>query len=948
MEDFSSFGELLKYLRTRAQMTQRELAIAVGYSEAQISRLESSSRPPNVDAVRALFIPALDLEDEPQLAASLIELARSAAGPAASTEPQPRDKPRQSAHNLPFELTSLVGRVAELAEIEHILEQPIARLLTLTGSGGCGKTRLALRTARITAGRFQHGVYLVELAPLSDPQLVTQAVIAAYGLVPEPNQPELNTLLAFLRTRETLLILDNCEHVIDAASALALALLRACPDLKILATSREPLDIPGEAVFKVPSLILPPEDWDGTPKRSAAVELFLERASLVQQGFTLAQGDAAAVAQICRRLDGIPLAIELAAARASALPLSLIASRLEEGFAVLGSSGRGVDSRHATLQAAVAWSYDLLSEPERVLLRRLPFFAGGWRLEQAEEICSCNGVERAEVLDLLAALVRKSLVNAERLPDGSMRYHLHEMVRQFARERLVEAGEADTLRNCFVDYFVRLAEQAEPLLKGPRQLEWLRRLDQDQDNLVEALEMAFQHKEALPALRLTGALAYYWLLKDRDQQGRRWLESSLRLVETLPEQLENRQALQSARAKAIEGILFPELYHGSPVTKALALECVSIRAALGDERGRAFARSFIWTQEDPDGWKSDLLSSLPAIEQAGDHWTAGWILYSLGQRERGNGNFAAGRVLTEASETHFRASGDRFLLAFSLGTSCWLYWDKGAVRKGHGLLVEALRVLTDYDAWDVKAVNSIAKAHFETALGRFEEAQASLEFGLRALEAIGAFWELPYAYHKLGRCAFLEGRLDEAHRYIAQSLDRPIHKHTAFGTGEAMVWLGLIHLYQGRAGQSAQLLEPAMTIFENDVRHEIMHHALRALGKLRLAQGDLAAARGLLDHALAEISHNSTLPDFPETLDLLAQLALAEEIPERAARMLGASNGLLERMEIERYPVYQPEYQRCRDAAFAALGDAAFEQAYAAGRQAAVSEDVIAAVNALC
>jgi predicted ATPase/DNA-binding CsgD family transcriptional regulator len=428
--------------------------------------------------------------------------------------------------NLPLALTTFVGREQEMAEVEKLLAE--SRLLTLTGPGGSGKTRLALSVASRLAGRFEDGVWIAELAPLSDPDLVPQTVASVVGVRESPGTSLLEALADYLQSREMLLVLDNCEHLVETCASLAESLLSRCPGLSILATSREALGILGETLFAVPPLSLPdphrPLDVEGLPRYEAS-RLFAERARAVRPEFSVTGNNAMAITQICYRLDGMPLAIELAAARVRVLSPSQISARLEESFGLL-SGGRTTLPRHATLRATMDWSHDLLSGKEKSLFARISVFVGGFSLAAAEEVGSGEGIARDEILDLLSRLVDKSLIAFEEQGPVS-RYGLLEAVRQYAHEKLTGAGEKERLRQRHAAFFVRLAEEAEPELKGGRQETWLAYLEREHDNFRAALSWAFERGGTELALHLAGALGEFWYLSGHLGEGRRWLESVL-------------------------------------------------------------------------------------------------------------------------------------------------------------------------------------------------------------------------------------------------------------------------------------------------------------------------------------------------------------------------------------------------------------------------------------
>jgi len=395
-------------------------------------------------------------------------------------------------NNLPTQLTTFIGRENEITEVKQELESH--RLVTLTGSGGTGKTRLSLQVAAELLDHFDHGVWFVELAPLADPELIPQTILSTIGVQEQQGRTPLEVLKEYLHEKQTLIVLDNCEHLVSASAEVANTLLNAAPKLKILASSREALGVKGEMSYPVPSLSLP--DIKHLPvfeqlSRYEAVRLFIDRALLVAPHFVVDKDNAPHIAQICHRLDGIPLAIELAVARIKMLSVEQISKRLDDRFRLLTGGARTALPRQQTLRALIDWSYDILSENERLLLRRLSVFAGGWTLEAAEEVCSGDNIEIYDVLDLLTQLVNKSLVVVMEHSQGrETRYRMLETIRQYAREKLLEAGSSEIIRDKHLAYFVKLVEQAEPELYRSNQVFWFNKLDDELDNLRMAMEWA--------------------------------------------------------------------------------------------------------------------------------------------------------------------------------------------------------------------------------------------------------------------------------------------------------------------------------------------------------------------------------------------------------------------------------------------------------------------------
>ena len=436
-------------------------------------------------------------------------------------------------NNLPTQLTSFVGRDKELGAVKALLAAN--RLLTLTGPGGTGKTRLALQAAVELLDSYADGVWLVELAPVAEPPLAARALASTLALREDPTRPLIESLADYLRPRQALILLDNCEHLIDACAELIEVLLRTCPRLTVLATSRETLGISGETPYRVPSL--PSPDLRNPPAPSelmnfASVRLFAERARSAIPDFVLDAENALPIAQICARLDGIPLAIELAAARAKSMSVGQIAARLDNRFRLLTGGSRTALPRQQTLQALIDWSWDMLSEKERILLQRLSVFAGGWQLEAAEFVCSdlSGTLQENEILDLLTSLVNKSMVMTEPHQTRELRYRLLESIRQYARERLASSAEGELVRMRHADWFLQWAEAGEPNFHSPRIIKWMDTLEIEHDNLRSALEWLLEGQaEPQKGLRLAGALGQFWQVRIYISEALRWFDLALQL-----------------------------------------------------------------------------------------------------------------------------------------------------------------------------------------------------------------------------------------------------------------------------------------------------------------------------------------------------------------------------------------------------------------------------------
>ncbi len=649
--------------------------------------------------------------------------------------PQARRAGDDRRDNLPVRRTSFVGRDRELVGLKRALA--MTRLLTLTGAGGCGKTRLALEAAGELVGAYPDGVWLVELAEFSDPALVVQRVAETLGVREQPGRPLAATLADALRTRDLLLVLDNCEHLIEASAHLADALLGGCTGLRILATSREALNVPGEVVWRVRPLPVP--DTQASPtveelSRCESVRLFLDRARSRLPDFGLTPHNARAVATICRELDGIPLAIELSTARMGALAVEQVAERLEDSLGLLTGGNRTAEPRQRTLRATLDWSHDLLSGPERTLFGRLSVFAGGFTLEAAEAVGAGGGIGEGEVLDLLSRLVDKSLV----LAGGGAkppRYTMLEPVRQYGEERLAAGGGADDVRRRHASWFFGLAQEVEPWLRGARREVWLERLESEYGNLRVALSWALRRGEVDLGLWFGGALAEFWYMGGNLGEARRWLETALLNSEDRPPTPARTKALLRAGWIAWE----QGDYEGS---SALSGEALALAREAGDEACAGAALSSL-------GWVALLRRDLGgASALAGEALDLGRALDDAGGIARALlvlGLAAVVRrdperatALHEESLALSREAGDSLAASLSLGMGALAALLRGEQGRAQTLCEEGFRRAPQPGVTNVTAFLVQASAAVASAQGRPARAARLWGAAESLRESIGA------------------------------------------------------------------------------------------------------------------------------------------------------------------------------------------------------------------
>jgi predicted ATPase/DNA-binding SARP family transcriptional activator len=788
------------------------------------------------------------------------------------------------AGNLPAATSSFVGREREVAEIDRLLER--TRLLTLTGVGGSGKTRLALEVARRKVGRTEHGVWLVELAPTTDPAQVPQAISDALGLELPERGPPITALVDQLSTRRLLLVLDNCEHLIGACADVVGAILRSCPGVAVLATSREALRVDGEVAWRVPSLALP--DLGRLPPlarlaRLAAVELFCERARAADPRFELTARNARSVAQLCVRLDGMPLALELAAARVSALSPRQILTRLDALDALAGGIRAGV-TRQATLAATLDWSHELLADPERVLFRRLAVFAGSFSLEAAEAVCGADPLTPAAVLALLSRLVDQSLVAKQ--PHGDVvRYRLLEIVRQYALTHLAAAGERPLIEAAHRRWYRAWAAANDPERSASEAEGTLHHFDVEHDNLRAALHSALAG-EPEAALELATSLWRFWLARGHFAEGRRWLEGAL----------DANQHPTALRARGLLGraILDMRSATGQARVERVAREVIAIHHALDD--GAALAQAhhlaavLLWTAHDwTDAFHQLDRADELATEHAAEHVLAA-ARHTRAVIELSRGQPGAAQAHLEACSAtlgRLRSTDWGFFPAISVGLP--LEWDDGRPR----LVFEETIVMGHrLDVEPAAAHVRFSQAWVARASGDHDSALAHAKASAAAFAAAGWDYGVALAHNLLGSLQRRAGALSAARRSLERGLQLRAKLGDRRATGVSLGGLGLLAAAEGDSAGAQRHLQRALALFERIEDGFGIAGTLLNLGVSALRAGELDSAQRLLD----QLEELGVAPGGRRPIGWVA--VMLAEIAERRGDAAGAAARLAQARSI--------------------------------------------------
>jgi predicted ATPase/DNA-binding SARP family transcriptional activator len=823
---------------------------------------------------REALADALGVDPSPELSALHVALLRGELGR--------REENRKT--NLRAELTSFVGKDADVAAVRELIAEH--RLTTLIGPGGSGKTRLATETARTLLGDIPDGAWLVELASIGADGDVAQSTLAALGLRDAllggaPNAEPMGRLVAAIREREMLLILDNCEHVIESAAAFAHRVLGECQRLRILATSREPLGITGEALWLVEPLALPEGDASpGEIESSPAVQLLRDRAGAVRRDLATDAHSLSTMVRVCRALDGMPLAIELAAARLRAMSLDQLANRLDDRFRLLTSGSRTALPQHRTLRAVVDWSWELLTDAERMVLRRLAVFSGGASLEAAEQVCVGDGVEQEQVLELLTALTEKSLLLTE--GDSAPRYRMIGTIKEYAAHRLAEAREADLARHAHLAYFTELTETAEPHLRRAHQLDWLATLKAEHDNIGAAMRGALAAGEAQEAMRLAAGAGWYWWLGGHKTEGLELITAATETPGEVPDEI---------RATVCTLVVhFVGAGQGNEQTVAEWIHQAyrfSQRSRSRDPR-LAFIAPFERMLQAPD----DFLSAFEPLLDNEDPWVRALARFHMGKMRiiLGQGGRDADAYL-ETAVSEFRALGERYGISIALTELADRIATRGEFAGACEHYEQAIAAVTDVGAVDDVIVMRSRQAQLHWLLGDADASAAAMAEAQRCAERVtwpDALVGLALSKAELARWG---GNAEEAYRQLSVAT-------TMLGDGTTDGWFRV-------------------------VMHDLLGYLADDIGEARAHRAAACAAASEVGHA----------PVIAKVLVGVADLAQRCDQYEQAARLLAASagvRGLPDRSH--------PDAARIEQAARRRLGDARFAEATQEGAQASWRE----------
>ena len=882
LPEADQFGEWLRQRRRLLDLTQQELADQVGCARVTLRRIEAGALKPSRALAKAFLdrfgIPPAEQEQWILFARGLASMPGSVSTFAAA---------RQTS-NLPVSPTSFIGREKEKEQIAYLSGQ--SPLVTVLGAAGIGKTRLCLQVAQAQSGAYPDGVWLVELAPIRDPLLLPRIVATTIGLREEPQRPVIDMLCDYLHGRRLLIVLDNCEHLVDACAQLTDRILRTAPSARIIASSREALNIPGEVTYLIPPLEIPGSDpllSLDSACQVEAVKLFIDRAAAALPSFRALDENIAAIIQICRHLDGIPLAIELAAAKIKVLSVEQIAGRLADRYRFLTSGSRTSLERHQTLRAAIDWSYNLLPPDEQALFLRLSIFNGGWSLPAAESVCEGGG--QYDVLDRLEQLINKSLIFAEQVR-GEARYHMLETIRQYAFEKLIQQEQDRAQHDRHLEYFLQVAEEAAPHLFRDEQLLWLERLDLDRENLRAALNWALQKDSPEPALRLCTALWRFWLIRCYWREGAGWLDRALELP---------------SRAGTVQ-------------ERAARIRALYVDADLADHLG-SLPRMEVSAR-----------TSLNLCQAETDRRDAAIAGYYVGLVHQGLEENEKALRYFEHSLAEFHDLGEAYWEACAFRSLTYILVQRGEMARSErdrqalvlarraGERLHLAKVLFNQATWALTS-------------NEIEKAEDNLEECKRLYDELGYKTGKVFYYHAV--IAHLNRDYEQA-----QAMYEKVREQSEFLGDQdrqslAIANLGIIAREQGDLAQAHAHFERALKIAEAVGSKHDIGYRLALLAEVEYLQGDLMGAKENLRKSLwiaAEL--NDRRYTIGNTLLIFSRVFINLS-PNTAVQVFGAAHAHVQKVDEPLDRFFLHDSDRVIDQARKVLGDKAFQSAFVEGQK---------------
>ncbi|MEX2555732.1 MAG: LuxR C-terminal-related transcriptional regulator [Actinomycetota bacterium] len=879
----------------------------------------------------------IDLGEHPLRSLTRPEHVFQIDGPGLASGFPPLLSARARPSPLPEQITTFIGREAEVQEVADLLTQ--TRLLTLVGAGGCGKTRLAIEVAGLVTDRYTDGVVWVDLAALTDPGLVPSSVATALNLREALFYDPVDTVASYLERRNVLILLDNCEHLANACATFADRILRKCPEVTFLATSREALGVDAETSWRVPSLAIPQPGGDD-PEQAEAVRLFIDRARKARPRIELTPETVEAIASICRRLDGIPLAVELAAARVRTMSPSQIAKGIGERFSLLGGGSRTALARQRTLEASVDWSYALLTEPERILFRRLAIFAGGFTLEAAERVCSDAILDEFAVMDVLSRLVDRSLVQVEETDDGP-RYRFLETVRVYARQKLADSDDATAIRDRHLAFFIELAERAQKGLITSAMLEWAERLERDHDNVRVAIDWSLESEQTDSALRFLIALGLFWLYANHLPEGSRRIDPILALEGGEP--LMRARALASAAGAAIFALDDPSKVH------RFADPALALGEEIGDPWtiGRASAFSgFAALFRSVASGREPIARAIAAATEAEDVAALAVamparILVETFLCERDRALAASRRSVDWARGTEHPDFIAECLLASGIRATWW-----GEFELAESLLDESISTARAIDNHFPLSVALAMRGYTQTLQGRYDDARADLREAMTIAEPEGLIAVFSVGNVFLARNAFAEGDLETAAALseqglaITRAIDWTVILAIALADGS------LIKAAQGDLVGARAMAAEALSMARENGFANIVGHASFALAQISQREGSLDDAENTLHDALGVLSERHLILEIVVALEHIATIACLKESFLESARLLGAPQGVRDLIGYPRPPISREDFESALESSRRELGDEVVAEAFDEGRALSLDEAVAYATRA--